>query len=161
MFSSSSSNAQQVTVLILGGCETGLASAFLPYLWDLSVKPEKRRASHIRLVDRLLFLPQQKVYLRGWLHPDARKVLEDGHSKGVEYQQANLLNAEARAKVFVPPESTGKKAYDVVFDLSPAAVTQGDEKVLIEVRVSLPGSMDILVIASTTRHNSGMQHSAG
>jgi len=122
------SDAAPPSVLIISGLSQGVAAAFLAYLWDLEVAPEKRRASCIRLVDKFLVLPEQDVFLR-YVDPAGRKVLKEGHGKGVEYVQCNLQNAEARTKVFTPPASTGKKAWDIVLDLSSseANITSSEE----------------------------------
>lgn len=122
------------SVLIISGISSGVASAFLSYLWDLSVPQEERRASQIRLVDKFLVLPQSDVFLR-YIAPPGRRVLKEGHAEGaVEYVQANLQNAEVRAKVFTPPPTAGSKAWDIVFDLSTAeASISASEEAQIEV----------------------------
>lgn len=117
------------TVLILGGLSHGIASAVLCYLWEKG----HNRASHVRLVDKFMILPAQDVFLR-WVDPSARKVLKEGHGKGVEYMQGNLQNAETRARIFTPPHGSKRQAYDIVIDLTAGDyTTAGSEEVMREV----------------------------
>lgn len=147
-------------MLILSGVETGFASALLTYLWDTNVEVEHRRAGHIRLVDRYLFIPARNIYLRGWLHPDARKVLEQGHGTGIEYIQGNLSNADTRQSVFRPPESTGKEAYDVVFDLTGFCNhPSSSEDILVEVR-GFCARISLLSASAFDNNKSDQSHQA-
>jgi len=77
------------SVLVLGGILEGTASAVLAYLWPSNTS-KHRKASYIRIADKFLILPQSDTFLK-WVHPDARKILKDGHGKGVEYMQANIV----------------------------------------------------------------------
>lgn len=79
------------SVLVLGGILEGTASAVLAYLWPCN-SSKHRKASYVRIADKFLILPQSDTFLK-WLHPDARKVLKDGHGKGVEYMQANIVGS--------------------------------------------------------------------
>ncbi|KAL7007885.1 hypothetical protein EMMF5_002532 [Cystobasidiomycetes sp. EMM_F5] len=120
------------TVLLLGGLGQGFASACLAYLWgtDDGVK----RASHVRLCDKFLLVPQNNVFLR-YVEPSARTALTEGYGKGVEYVQTNLIVAEARQKAFVPPKETGKLAYDLVIDFlhGDTSTAEDSDDVMIEV----------------------------
>lgn len=81
---------QLPTVLVLGGIPEGFASAMLSYLWP----SKNRKASYIRIADKFLILPQSDTYLK-WIHPDARRILKEGHGKGVEYMQANIVGVSS------------------------------------------------------------------
>lgn len=91
---SSASSADLPTVLVLGGILEGFAAAILTHLWPCS-SDKHQRASFIRVADKFLILPQSDTFLK-WVHPEARKVLKDGHGKGVEYLQANIVRIHMR-----------------------------------------------------------------
>ncbi|KAI7944352.1 hypothetical protein MJO28_011880 [Puccinia striiformis f. sp. tritici] len=132
---SPASSDTKPSVLILGGLQDGHARALLAYLVPSVSDLAQHSASHIRLVDKYLCLPQEDAYT-AYMDSECQKILKAGESIGVEYLQANLLVASSRSKAFTLPEQyrkeNGGTTYDYVFDFTGETDYNAEEGVHIE-----------------------------
>ncbi|POW01894.1 hypothetical protein PSTT_12161 [Puccinia striiformis] len=117
------------------GLQDGHARALLAYLVPSVSDLAQHSASHIRLVDKYLCLPQEDAYT-AYMDSECQKILKAGESIGVEYLQANLLVASSRSKAFTLPEQyrkeNGGTTYDYVFDFTGETDYNAEEGVHIE-----------------------------